>query len=86
MEEEKDWILDTTDIFSTQWVDDQGRTRKRKWRDGSCCYYDEEGQRHRLDGPARQYDQHREWFYHGQEIPCTSQQEFERWLKLKAFW
>jgi hypothetical protein len=42
---------------------------------------------HREDGPAfistfgTQY-----WYYDGQYIHCSSQEEFERILKLKAFW
>jgi hypothetical protein len=42
---------------------------------------------HREDGPAvtntygSQY-----WFYEGKQIQCSSQEEFERLLKLKAFW
>ncbi len=42
---------------------------------------------HRLDGPAIIYDDGSEtWFFNGVEIPCSSQEEFERLIKLKAFW
>jgi hypothetical protein len=47
----------------------------------------EYGQRHRLDGPACQYGWHNEWYYRGQQLSHVhSQAEFERYLKLKAFW
>lgn len=52
-------------------------------------FYYFHGKRHREDGPAiegaagskRWY-----WYYHGEYIQCTSQQEFERLIKIKAFW
>ena len=45
------------------------------------------GQLHRLDGPAiiSPYGGER-WFIEGKEVPCESQEEFEQYLKLKAFW
>ena len=42
--------------------------------------------RHRLDGPADWYDGKPEWWYKGQIINCSSQEEFERWLKLRLLW
>lgn len=52
------------------------------------------GKHHRLKGPASEdilsdldYGEeplHR-WYYNGEEIPCKTQEEFERILKLKAF-
>jgi hypothetical protein len=52
------------------------------------------GKRHRIDGPAliRSKDHKRpslpnqEWWYHGQKSPATNQQEFDSWLKMRAFW
>jgi len=42
---------------------------------------------HREDGPAVEYaNGSKEWFLQGQLINVKSQQEFERYLKLKAFW
>ena len=42
---------------------------------------------HREDGPAIIYpDGRQKWYYMGEEINCTSQVEFERLLRLKAFW
>jgi hypothetical protein len=50
------------------------------------------GKRHRLKGPAVEWlldegDEgiHNTWYYNGEVIPCKSQEEFERILKLKAF-
>ena len=45
------------------------------------------GKRHRLDGPAIEHaDGSYSWYYHGKRIDCTTQEEFEHLLKLKAFW
>jgi hypothetical protein len=59
--------------------------------DGSKYWYQED-KLHRLDGPAIEHNHlkghwpAKEWFYRGKKIYCSSQQEFERLLKLKAFW
>jgi hypothetical protein len=45
------------------------------------------GQCHRVDGPAIEYsDGIKFWWYRGKRINCQTQQEFEKLLKLKAFW
>ena len=42
---------------------------------------------HRLDGPALEWSNgDKSWFYKGKYISCSSQQEFEKIIKLKAFW
>jgi hypothetical protein len=42
---------------------------------------------HREDGPAIIYPSGTiEWWYRGTLVNCSSQEEFERILKLKAFW
>ena len=42
---------------------------------------------HRDDGPALEFaDGDKYWYYKGQEIYCSSQEEFIRLLKLKSFW
>ena len=48
-------------------------------------YFD--GKRHRLDGPAieRAVGQN-QWWIDGKKIDCSSQEEFKRIMKLKAFW
>ena len=45
------------------------------------------GKLHREDGPACEWSGgHKSWYYKGKHIICYSQEEFERILKLKAFW
>jgi hypothetical protein len=45
------------------------------------------GKRHRTDGPACEYvNGAKEWWIEGKRIYCNSQEEFERYLKLKLFW
>jgi len=45
------------------------------------------GKRHRLDGPAFEYgDGRKEWWLNGQKLSCTNQEEFERFVKLRALW
>lgn len=41
---------------------------------------------HRKDGPAVEYNGAEEWYWYGEKIPVSSQEEFERYLRLKAFW
>ena len=45
------------------------------------------GKMHREDGPAREFHDERksEWYFSGEKIPCSSQEEFERYLKNKCF-
>ena len=62
---------------------------------GRTYYYHNNNYRviHRLDGPAVTYIENNilgiddsEWWYHGTMTPCKSQEEFEKYIKLKAFW
>jgi hypothetical protein len=42
---------------------------------------------HRKDGAAIEYPNgYKQWWYEGNRINCKTQEEFERWLKLKLFW
>jgi len=41
---------------------------------------------HRVDGPAVEHDGTKYWYLNGEEIKCSTQEEFERLLRLKAFW
>ena len=44
-------------------------------------------QRHRIDGPAMIFSTGNVyWFYHGKEIKCFSQEEFEKLIKLRLLW
>jgi hypothetical protein len=44
------------------------------------------GKYHREDGPAVEYHDCKEWLINGKRILCKTQEEFERLMKLKAFW
>jgi hypothetical protein len=45
------------------------------------------GRWHRIDGPAIEYaDGTFRWYLNGKRIPCTTQLQFKRLMKLKAFW
>jgi hypothetical protein len=45
------------------------------------------GQLHRVSGPAIEYcNKYKEWWIEGKQIDCNSQEEFERYLKLRLFW
>ena len=46
------------------------------------------GRLHRIDGAALEFPGGRKsWYLHGKRINCVeSQEEFEQYLKLKAFW
>lgn len=46
------------------------------------------GKLHRLDGPAWVNAVHGyyEWWIDGKQIKCKTQREFEKLIKLKAFW
>jgi|SRR5579859_2584443 len=46
-----------------------------------------DGQYHRLDGPAMEWsDGRKSWWYQGKRISCSSQEEFEKLIKLKWLW
>lgn len=46
-----------------------------------------DNKRHRIDGPAIEYACGvKRWYYDDEFIDCKSQEEFERIIKLKAFW
>jgi hypothetical protein len=45
------------------------------------------GNMHRIDGPAfESFNGDKGWFLSGKELSCTTQEQFERLLKLKVFW
>lgn len=50
-------------------------------------YWYQEGKLHRLDGPALERSNGaKSWHYRGKLINCSSQEEFQRLLRLRAFW
>jgi len=57
-----------------------------EYPNGDCSWYFN-GVPHREDGPAMDNKFEKFWFWHGKYFKnCKSQEEFERLLKLKAFW
>jgi len=79
--------------YYTDYIDDDG-CKIRKHNGGAISYFDNKKRYHRLDGPATTYSfdytdgrsSTPKWFYHGQYIDCKSQEEFDRIIRLKAFW
>jgi len=54
--------------------------------DGTKWWY-QHGNCHRDDGPAIEWaNGSKKWWFDGREINTSSQEEFERIMKLKAFW
>ena len=46
-----------------------------------------EGKKHRLDGPAVEFSWgEKEWWIDGEYLDCKTQEEFERLMKMRAFW
>ena len=59
-------------------------------KDGAKCWYIN-NMLHREDGPAVTWftidnELRVQWFFNGHFVNCSSQEEFERLIKLKAFW
>jgi hypothetical protein len=45
------------------------------------------GKLHREDGPAVEYYSGRKyWYINNRSVPCTTQKQFKRLMRLKAFW
>lgn len=58
-----------------------------EWADGSYHWF-KHGKLHREDGPAA-YSRHLnqyEWRIDNKKLNCSSQEEFEKLIRLKAFW
>lgn len=61
--------------------------------DDGARYWYQNGKLHRLDGPAvegnngyRDGGNYKEWYFEDEKLNCKTQEEFERLLRLKAFW
>jgi hypothetical protein len=66
-------MVDVEDI-----VDEGGAVFYYKY--GTCTL-------HREDGPAIEYPNgDKYWYFNGKEVDCCCQEEFEQFMKLKAFW
>lgn len=56
-----------------------------EWATGTKFWYID-GDFHRINGPAIEYSfGENEWWYENNRAPVNSQEEFEQWLKYKAF-
>ena len=45
------------------------------------------GKLHRVNGPAIEYNSgYKAWYLNGNQLDCKTQEEFEQYMKLKAFW
>lgn len=76
------------------WFDENGDIH----RDGGPAFISSDGNKqwmqhgkvHREDGPAIEWNDGRTddkwWYYRNERIFCKSQREFEKMLKIKAFW
>ena len=50
-------------------------------------YWSQCGKWHRVDGPAKEYsDGTKQWYYQGKYIACSTQEEFEKLIKLRLLW
>lgn len=74
------------------WIaqDEKYAYSKARYISKTCYYFSSKYMgnkgRHRFDGPAIEYDNgNKEWYYFGGKIECQTQEEFERLIKLKAF-
>jgi len=57
-----------------------------EYNNGDKFWYQHD-QLHREDGPAVEYTNgYQEWWIKGEQLKFSSQEEFERYMKLKAFW
>lgn len=96
LDDESKWVLASKHSEAYKhWKDENGETRKSLTKSTpleTYAGYYKNGEYHRLVGPARiwsnKYDgiYRQQWFFEGEMINVSSQQEFERFLKMKAFW
>jgi len=58
----------------------------RVYYSGSIVYI-VNGKYHREDGPAFEYfDGTKDWWVNDKLLPCQTQEEFEKLMRLRAFW
>jgi hypothetical protein len=83
----KNWTSSTMSDGIIVWEDEEGNLRKME-SDDYICYYDQDEQIHRSDGPARVFSggNMNEFYFHGEKIECDNLEEFKRLVKLKSFW
>ena len=85
---EEEWIFGVEIDGATLWYNKDATRRKITEKNSNrVLYFDAKMGLHREDGPARILkDGTPEWWYHDTQIHCSSQEEFERFLKLKIYW
>ena len=67
------------DVKTEDWYRYKKQSGYESWWNGT--------KRHRLDGPALIWSNgNEEWWIDGKQINCKTQEEFEQYLRLKAFW
>lgn len=76
------------DSGAIYWYDVNGLCRRLTFKQFSDEYYygPHRGERHRINGPAFISSLVKQWYYHNKRIFCNNQEEFERAIKMKAFW
>jgi hypothetical protein len=73
-------------LHCKEWRHTDGRTYYRKYGTG-FSFWCLDDQYHREDGPAIEFsDNSKMWYLYGERLPVKTQEEFERYLKMRAFW
>ncbi len=81
-------------LGTKKWFNDKGQLHREggpaiEYANGEKHWYIND-KCHREDGPAVEYDDgrdaYKEYWYYGQKIKCSTDEEFKRLIKLKAFW
>jgi len=90
MKKENNQPICKTDEFGKYWYLDSIIHREDgpavEYLSGAKCWCFH-GKYHRLDGPAiENTNGDKFWFFHEKLINCSSQEEFERLIKLKILW
>jgi hypothetical protein len=82
--------LDINEFGTKRWYKDDLLHRDDgpaiEWDNGTKFWF-KNNQLHREDGPAVEcVSGDKSWYLNGKKIYCQSQEEFEKLIKLKAFW
>ncbi len=80
-----------TDVSGTKyWENEQGQFHREDgpaWISNMSKQWIINDKLHREDGPAIEFiSGDKEYWYYGQYIDCKTDEEFQRLIKLKAFW
>jgi hypothetical protein len=56
-------------------------------KSGLAFYWYDRGKIHRANGPAVEWhDGRSNWYYRGKRVECSSNEEFNKLIKFRAFW